>query len=343
MADQPTVEQLQQRIVLLEQGMSQATNLREMWSKAVRDLKATKAELKEKNEALGELNQQLKDEMALRERMEAELRLAQKLESIGQLAAGIAHEINTPIQFIADNTQYLGDAFVSYQALVDQLKPLAESVGETADAIGPVLEVLERERLDELAEDVPDAIEDTIEGIQHVARIVKSMKEFAKRGGEGKAPTDINQALETTVTVAGAEWKGVADVQWDLDAGVPEVHAAADELKQVFLNLIINAAEAISAADRDQGLISIGTATDGDGVTVSIEDNGTGIPPELLDQIFDPFVTTKDVVAGAGQGLSIAHSVIVDHHKGRINADSVPGEGATFKLWLPIQPELETG
>jgi len=339
MTDQRTVEQLQQRITLLEQGMSQATNLREMWSKAVRDLKATKAELKEKNQALEDLNQQLREEMALRERMENELRLAQKLESIGQLAAGIAHEINTPIQFISDNTRYLGDAFASYQALVDQLKESAGGDPADADGIATAVAVMEREGLDFLAEEVPDAIADMTEGIERVAKIVKSMKDFSKRSGEEKTPTDINEALETTVTVTGAEWKGVADVELNLDAGIPKVHAAGDELNQLFLNLIINATEAVAAAGRDRGTITVATATEGDGVTVSISDNGIGIPPEIEDQIFDPFVTTKDVVVGAGQGLSIAHSIVVDHHLGRIAAESTPGEGATFTVWLPVNPQ----
>ncbi len=310
------ITELEQKVKLLEQGMRQSANLRDMWSKAVAELKATKAELKDKNAALEE-------EMALRERMEAELRLGQKLDALGQLAQGIAHEINTPIQFIADNTEFLKGAFGSYAALAEHVR--------SGDGSGEV----DWAELDILAEDVLDAIIDSLEGIGHVAAIVRSLKEFSRRGGDEKAPVDVNQALETTVTVAQSQWKDVASIEWDLDARIPKIYAAAAELNQVFLNLLLNAAEAV-AGGVEPGVITIATAPADNGVAVRFTDNGRGIPDSMIDEIFDPFFTTKDVVAGAGQGLSIAHAIVVDHHGGRITVESEPGKGATFQVWLPI-------
>lgn len=351
--DEATVRALEQKIALLEQGMKQAAHVRELWGKAVRELKATKVELKksiaeltttqeeleQKNESLEQLNIQLKAEIELRERMEVELRLAQKLESIGQLAAGIAHEINTPIQYIGNNTQYLGSAFESYLALFNQLRPLAELATVPGEPIAGAIEIMRDRHLDDLAEDIPEAIAETLEGIEHVAQIVKSMKEFSSNETHEKGPVDINHALETTVNVARSEWKDVAEIEWRLSQDLPEVYAVRVELNQVFLNILINAAQAVGVAnlqrDNQLGVITIATGVDGDGVAVKVTDTGVGIPPEIKDQIFDLFFTTKDVGIGSGQGLSIAHSIIVDHHDGRIEVDSEPGIGATFTVWLP--------
>jgi signal transduction histidine kinase len=351
---EPRVEDLQQKIALLEQGMKQAANVREMWSKAVRELKATKSELKStvadltaardeldrKNASLAQLNLQLQEEMAQRERIEVELRLAQKLESIGQLAAGIAHEINTPIQYIGDNTEYLSEAFDAYLELFTKLRPIIEEGVDLSSPIAEVAEVVERSGLADLADDVPDAIADTLEGVEHVASIVKSMKEFSRKGSQEKVPVDINHALETTVNVARGEWKHVAEIEWQLDEELPKVYAIGAELNQVFLNLLVNAAQAVGEANEKNGggmgVIRLMTQPNETGVVVTVSDSGTGIPEGVMDQIFDPFFTTKDVGEGSGQGLSIAHSIIVDHHGGKIDVASEPGEGATFTVWLPM-------
>lgn len=351
-SDEATIRALRQKIALLEQGMKQAAHVRELWGKAVSDLKATKVELKsslaqltaahgelaQKNASLEQLNKQLQEEMALRARMEVELRLAQKLESIGQLAAGLAHEINTPIQYIGDNTLYLDAAFNSYLALFNQLRPLADGDAEEGSPLAEVLELIRSESLADLAEDVPEAIAETLEGVSEVAAIVKSMKEFSHQGSAEKAPVDINHALETTVTVARGEWKKVAEIEWDLDERLPVVSAISAEINQVFLNLLVNAAHAVAkvhTGDDDIGWIRITTTARDDGVAVRIADNGIGIPDDIMELIFDPFFTTKDVGEGSGQGLSIARSIVVDHHHGTIDVTSEPGAGATFTVWLP--------
>jgi len=353
-SDIATIKALRQKVALLEQGMQQAAHVRQLWGKAVKDLKATKAELKtslaqltaaheelaHKNASLEQLNKQLQEEMAIRERMEIELRLKQKLESIGQLAAGLAHEINTPIQYIGDNTLYLDTAFHSYLTLFDQLRPLIESNGSDSAPLAGVRETIENERLADLAEDVPEAIAETLEGVAEVAAIVQSMKEFSHKGSANRGPVDINHALETTVNVARGEWKKAAVINWDLDRRLPTIYAVGAELNQVFLNLLVNAAHAVAekygTGDNPTGAISITTAARDGGVEVQVSDNGTGIADDIIDLIFDPFFTTKDVGEGSGQGLSIARSIVVERHGGSIDVVSEPGAGATFTVWLPI-------
>ena len=348
-----TAEELRHKVALLEQGMKQATHIREMWTKSARELKAAKTalrqsvdqltaaheELEQKNASLVELNERLQEEMELRERMEAELRLSQKLESIGQLAAGVAHEINTPIQYIGDNTLFLRSAFESYLAMFERLRPLGDDEADLEATRAGIVELMGAEDLSGLAEDVPDAIAETLEGIEQVADIVRSMKEFSHRGSQEKAPVNVNRALETTVTVARGEWKRVAEIEWQLTDDLPEIHAVGAELNQVFLNVLVNAAQAVSEAIDDgglsSGLITISTAESRDGVTVKIVDNGAGIPDSIKEQIFDPFFTTKDVGVGSGQGLSIARSIVVDHHEGTIEVTSEPGVGTAFEIWLP--------
>jgi len=353
-ADEASIQILQQRVTLLEQGIKQAAHIREMWRKSADELKATKAELsdslallttahedlRDKSDALELVNTKLMDEIALRERMEAELRLAQKLESIGHLAAGIAHEINTPIQYISDNTLYLSAAFDSFVTLFNQLLPLADDTVDHAMLIAEAVETLKTGDLADPAEDVPDAIAETLEGIEQVASIVKSMKEFSHLGSQEKCSVDVNHALETTATVARGEWKHAAEIEWQLAENLPEIYAVAAELNQVFLNLLVNAAHAVAAAHGTSGdgpgLIRIATTVEGDGVVVRLTDNGIGIPDDVKEHIFDPFFTTKDVGEGSGQGLSVARSIVVNHHDGMIDAESVPGVGTTLSVWLPL-------
>jgi signal transduction histidine kinase len=349
-----SIRALQQRITLLEQGMKQAAHIREMWRKSSDELQATKAELSEslaqlttaheelgrKTDALELANTKLKEEIALRERMEAELRLAQKLESIGQLAAGIAHEINTPIQFIGDNTLYLSEAFDSFVALFNQLQPLADQATDPSAAIAEAVDMIRSGDLADLAAEVPEAITETLDGIEQVATIINSMKEFSHMGSQKKSTVDINHALETTATVARGEWKHIAKIEWQLDEQLPVIDAVAAELNQVFLNLLINAAHAVAAArgasSDGLGLIRIATTVENDGIMVRITDNGIGIPDDVKEHIFDPFFTTKDVGEGSGQGLSVARSIVVNHHHGKIDAESVSGVGTTLSVWLPI-------
>ncbi len=273
-----------------------------------------------------------------RERMELELRMAQKLEAVGQLAAGIAHEINTPIQFVGDSVHFLSDAFEDLQRLLGEYRDACApaTTGPAGQALRARLEEAEETAdLEYLRERVPGAFERTLEGVERVASIVRAMKEFAHPQTE-QAPADLNRALTTTLTVARNEYKYVAEVETEL-AQLPVVCNLSD-LNQVFLNLIVNAAHAIEDARADpteQGTIRIRTTRDGDTAVISIADSGGGIPPEIRSRIFDPFFTTKAVGRGSGQGLAIARA-IVDKHAGTLELDTELGAGTTFTVRLPI-------
>jgi signal transduction histidine kinase len=261
---------------------------------------------------------------------ELERRLAQanRLESIGQLAAGIAHEINTPVQFISDNTRFLTDAFAE---ILPALRAMASH--ETAAAVLGALD------LEFIGDEVPSALEQSLEGLQRVTRIVHAMKDFS-HPGDGRADVDVNRAIDSTVQVARSEWKYVAEVDLDLDDTVGMVSCYEGEFKQVVLNIVINAAQALTEqrerGERDDlGRISIRTRRTEDHVRIEIADDGPGMPAAVQARIFDPFFTTKPVGRGTGQGLSMARSVIVQKHGGSIDVKTAPGAGATFVIRLP--------
>lgn len=287
-----------------------------------------------------ELQEQLYSEMRERERIAIELRLAQKLESVGRLAAGMAHEINTPIQYVGDSVYFLRSAFEDFSKLGffsrDAIRELAEKTGDT--------EVLDRLREREkeidfefLRQEAPKAFERTLEGVERVASIVRAMKEFAHPDATEHSPADLNHALETTLTVARAEYKYTATVDTQLGE-LPPVLCNVGELNQVFLNLIVNAAHAIhdSGKDMSTGRIVITTSLCDDWAHIAVADNGCGIPQQNMEKIFDPFFTTKDVGRGTGQGLAIARSIVVDKHGGFIDVSSEVGAGTKFLLKLPV-------
>jgi two-component system, NtrC family, sensor kinase len=279
--------------------------------------------------------------------LQAQLNAAQKLESIGQLAAGIAHEINTPIQYVGDNTVFLKDAFAdmtravtAYQELAASLKSGAPDAAQVADAEQRIAGC----DIAYLCEEVPRAIEQTQEGLSQVARIVRAMKEFSHPGSEEKTAVDLNRAIENTITVARNEWKYVAEVVSDLDASLPQVPCLPGELNQVFLNLIVNAAHAITdnlaGQPGGKGVITVRTRGLPTGVEIRIQDTGCGIPPAIQSRVFDPFFTTKPVGKGTGQGLAIARNVVVKKHGGTIAFESEAGKGTTFIMNLPFDPTL---
>jgi PAS domain S-box-containing protein len=287
-----------------------------------------------------ELQQQLVNEMRERERMSIELQLAHKLESVGRLAAGLAHEINTPIQYVGDNVHFLRSAFDDLTSLFQAYRAaVAEPVGaESLEARVVRFRQLEAAAdLDFLSQEVPKAFERALEGAQRVASLVRAMKEFAYPDAAEHLPADLNQALKTTLTVARNEYKYAASVNVEL-AEIPQVACNIGELNQVFLNLVVNAAHAIQDSGKDvaTGCITVATRAVGETVEISIADNGCGIPAENLGKIFDPFYTTKEVGRGTGQGLAIARSIVVDRHRGRIDVSSTPGVGTAFTVCLPV-------
>ncbi len=285
-------------------------------------------------------------EVTNRRELETQLIQAQKLESIGQLAAGIAHEINTPMQFVGDNTIFLKDAFEDLQILQDSYEILLAAAKDSnvqKDLIKKLETVIEEIEADYLYKEIPKAINQTLGGIERVSIIVRAMKEFSHPDNEDKVNIDLNKSIESTITVAKGEWKYVADMITDFDPNLPLVPCLAGEFNQVILNLIINAVHAISDSKDNQnsekGTIKISTRHLDNWVEVRISDSGTGIPEEIRDKIFNPFFTTKGVGKGTGQGLAIAHSTITQKHLGSIIFETEMGKGTTFIVRLPI---LET-
>lgn len=284
-------------------------------------------------------------DITARKQLEAQLALAQKMESIGQLAAGIAHEINTPLQYVSDNTRFLQDAFGNLETLLKHYAHLLEAskAGFVApDLVAEIEAAVATADVDYLTEETPRAIQQSLEGIERVTKIVRAMKEFSHPGTEEKVETDLNRAIETTMTVARNEWKYVADVVTDFDPVLPPVPCLPGDFNQVILNLIVNAAHAIMAVvgdgSRGKGTITLSTRHDGEWVEIRIRDTGTGIPEATRTKIFAPFFTTKEVGKGTGQGLAIAYAVIVKKHGGTIAFETEVGKGTTFVLRLPLAP-----
>ncbi len=275
--------------------------------------------------------------------LEVQLSQAQKLESIGQLAAGIAHEINTPIQFVSDNTRFLEEAFGDLLGLLSKFEGGVEALvaGGEPQAITEALKTAAAGAdLDYLKGEVPAAIEQSLEGLNRVAKIVRAMKDFSHPGTEDKVAVDLNRALEGTITVSRNEWKYVAEIITDLDPALPLVHCLPHELNQVFLNIIVNAAQAIrevvNGNPEEKKTITVSTRRDEDWAEIRIRDTGPGIPGAIRHKIFDPFFTTKEVGKGTGQGLAISHTVIRDKHKGTLTFETAEGVGTTFIIRLPL-------
>jgi PAS domain S-box-containing protein len=300
------------------------------------DITAKREERRKKQE----LQDKLIAEMKERERVVIELQLSQKLESVGRLAAGIAHEINTPIQYVGDSLYLLRSAYDEFNQLLDSVGSAIEILPD--DPVRAALQ-LEMERLvkkhdvEYLRAEMPKAFERTFEGVERVTNIVKAMKEFAHPDAEEQNPADLNHAIETTLIVASNEYKYLAKVSKEFGE-LPQVVCNIGELNQVFLNLIVNAAHAIQDAGKDlnAGEIKICTAVDGDTAVIRIGDNGCGVPEENLSKLYDPFFTTKEIGRGSGQGLAISHSIVVDKHGGHISVSSTLGAGTEFTLRLPI-------
>jgi PAS domain S-box-containing protein len=278
-----------------------------------------------------------------RRQMEVQLRHAQKMESIGQLAAGIAHEINTPTQYIGDNTAFVQEAFRDLTPLLGaqgRLLAAARQGSISPELLDEVEAAAAAADVEYLLTEIPKAIDQSLQGVQRVAKIVGAMKDFSHPGTGEKSAVDLNRAIESTLTVATNEWKYVAGVVTDFDPALPAVPCLPGEFNQVILNLVVNASHAIADVvgdgSRGKGTIAISTRRDGDWVEVRVGDTGTGIDETIRRKIFDPFFTTKGVGKGTGQGLAIAHSVIVDKHGGQIELESEVGKGSTFILRLPL-------
>ncbi len=258
---------------------------------------------------------------------QTELLQSQKLQAIGHLASGIAHEINTPTQYVSDNIKFLTDSF-------DKLLQFIESCKDTSRKFE------EMDDLNFLVEQIPQALKDSGEGMKYISGIVSAMKEFAHPSGGTMQPIDLGGLIQTTVAISRNEWKHIAELETSFDPELPPINGLKDELGQVLLNLIVNAAHAIEDNKErgdTNGVIRVTTRLDGDWAEIQVEDNGCGIPEDLRQKIFEPFFTTKDVGRGSGQGLAIVYNVVTDKHHGKLSVQSEAGKGTVLSVRLPLE------
>jgi len=301
--------------------------------------------VEERTREIRAANQVLQAEIVERKLLECQLVQAQKLESIGQLAAGIAHEINTPIQYIGDSVEFLRSAVTSIDEVLGQYRQLqtTPAAGSSGAILASARAAEEAAELDFLRAEIPRAFERTFDGVTHVTKIVRAMKEFSFPDAHEHSYSDINHALQNTLMVSRNEYKLLASVETHFGE-VPEVKCNVSELNQVFLNLIVNAAHAIQASGKDAatGLITIRTSAAGGTLEVAISDNGCGIAPEHANKVFDPFFTTKEVGRGTGQGLAIARAAVMTRHGGTLSFETEVGRGTTFYVRVPVGGVGET-
>jgi two-component system NtrC family sensor kinase len=286
-----------------------------------------------------------------RDQLETELRLSQKLEAIGQLAAGIAHEINTPSQYVSDNLSFIQEAVTGLMPLLSSFEPLLEIAAKAVEEKVSARSAVEDYRtlmvdadLEYIRREIPLAIQQSREGVAQIKKIVLAMKEFSHPGADEKEAVDLNRSIEATVMVARNEWKYVAEVELNLDKTLPSIEAIPSSINQTILNLVVNAAHAIEdvvKGDGSKGKITITSRHDGDHAEITVADTGCGIAPQNLERIFDPFFTTKKVGKGTGQGLAIVRRVIVDRHGGAIDVQSEVGKGTRFIVRLPVRAPFE--
>ncbi|MES9853259.1 MAG: ATP-binding protein [Candidatus Thiodiazotropha sp. L084R] len=282
------------------------------------------------------------EDVTEQKQLESEMQQTQKLQSIGQLAAGIAHEINTPIQYVGDNIRFLLDAFEDISDIIDEQNKVVEKARSNSvalDLIDHLDNAIDEVDLEYLQEEIPKSIQQTTDGIDRVATIVRAMKEFSHPGSDEKTLNDINKAIESTVTVARNVWKYHAEMSLELDPALPQVSCIPGPINEVILNIIVNAAHAIAdkvGESNVMGNITISTGTDDNWAVIQIKDSGSGIPEEARNHVFDPFFTTKDVGKGTGQGLSLSHKIIVDQHDGELTFKTEMGVGTTFIIKLPL-------
>ncbi len=289
-------------------------------------------------------NRSLADEMKTRLIAEAELRQAQKLEAVGRLASGVAHEINTPVQFVSDSVAFLREASAEVIGVLEKLQRVQRSVLDGEPALVEASEASDASEavdLPYLFANMPKAFDCVLEGLDRVSSIVRSMNQFAHPDSKEMTAADLNTAIESTLTIARNEYKYVAELETELGP-LPPVVCHVGDVNQMILNIVVNAAHAIGDAvkgtDR-KGRLHVRTQRDGDDVVVSIADTGGGIPDEIRAKVFDPFFTTKEVGRGTGQGLTIARSV-VEKHRGQLRFETEVGKGTTFFIRLPIDAGL---
>jgi two-component system NtrC family sensor kinase len=307
-----------------------------------RDLQQAKAqmgcEIEERRRIQEALLREKEEQRVLIKKLEDahhQLLQAEKLASIGQLAAGVAHEINNPIGFVNSNLGTLKNYVRDLLQLVD-VYASADALLATDPALsGQIAQVKQDIDLDFLRDDIGQLITESADGAMRIRRIVQDLRDFSRIGDEKWEWSDLHAGLESTLNVVSSEIKYKAEVRRQYGK-LPLVECRLSQINQVFLNLLVNAAHAIS----EPGVITLRSGQAGDWVWVAVSDNGCGIPEDALSRIFDPFFTTKEIGKGTGLGLSVSYG-IVDKHGGRIEVDSTPGDGSTFTVWLPVRRSVD--
>ena len=278
---------------------------------------------------LATAHDRLAEELAWRDRVETEIRVSQRLEAVGQLAAGIAHEINNPLQYVGDHLEFVQEATGE---LLDLVRRIEQVTGGADPATAQGL--LDTVDIPYIRRELPGALEAIQGGVQRIRTVVRAMKELSHPGTRDARAADINHAIESALEISASSYRSIADVEKHL-APLPPVTCFIAELGQVFLNLIVNAAHAMEGQTR--GRLVVSSAVDGDHVAISFADTGGGIPLEIQQRIFDPFFTTKEVGRGTGQGLAIARAIVVDRHGGTLSFDSIASRGTTFVIRIPVE------
>jgi signal transduction histidine kinase len=274
-----------------------------------------------------------------KEKMQSRLIQAQKMESIGGLVEGLAHEINTPAQYITTNLDFIQGACADTGEIISRLTHVINQ--QSPQNSETMKQILKEMDWDYLTSELPGAIQQTREGIDRIANIVETMKDFAQPKRGGKEFQDINQILEKAITLTSGQWRDVAELELHLAPGLPKISVDADKLEQVFINVLVNAAQAISEKNSAQipgekGLVTVSSRLEKEAVLICFSDSGVGIKPEIMDRIFDPFFTTREVGQGTGQGLAISYKIIVEQHQGTIAFQSEVGNATTCQIRLPL-------
>jgi signal transduction histidine kinase len=289
---------------------------------------------------LAETNRKLAAALTDLERTQQEMAVAQRLAALGTLAGGVAHEINTPVQFMADSVHFLLEGTRDLFALLDPLLELRRGLtaGVAAETLAGVAVVAaEREaavEADFLRAQMPNALDACLIGLQRVAAIVRSLQELAHPEPSEMLPSDLNRTIENVLVITANEYGDTADMKRDLGP-LPPVCCRIDEIDQVVLNLVLNATHAIRETGR-RGTITVTTRVDGDDALIEIADTGVGVPPAIRHRIFEPFFTTRDVGQGSGQGLSLVWAIVTEKHRGKVSFETEVGRGTTFSVRLPI-------
>ncbi len=279
-------------------------------------------------------------DIAYRKDLERQLVQAQKMEALGSLSSGIAHEINTPTQYVRDNLKFLNDAFQAYDGFYKDI--IDVKAGLPAPAQESIDKITVNQDIGFFHDEAPQALEQSLEGVGRIIEIVGAIRGFSYPATEDVVYIDLNEALKNTVIVSRNQWKPFTEIHMEFDKSLPPVPCIPGKLTQVILNLIVNATHAIEektgdTPDPDNNAITISTSATQKKVTIRVADTGSGIAKENMSKIFNPFFTTKEVGKGTGQGLSISYDIVVKKHGGSLSVESEPGKGTTFTIELPME------